>query len=78
MKHPVPKQKQSKARSAKRYGMFSHLVKTRLLNKTPLVPCKHCGEKTKAHVVCPNCGYLGTRQVIDMNKKIEKITKVKA
>lgn len=78
MKHPVPKQKQSKSRKAKRYSMFLSLTRKKLMDRTPLVPCKHCSEFKVNHRVCPTCGYLGDRQVIDMRKEVEKITKIKA
>ncbi len=77
-KHPVPKYKTPKRKSASRYGAFATKARTRLLGTVNLVDCPNCKQKKLNHHVCKNCGKYGKRQVIDMGKEIEKITKVKA
>ena len=78
MKHPVPKYKKSKSRSAKRYHSFTHHTQVRLQGVVNLVDCPKCKEKKLNHFVCPTCGYYNGKKVLDMNKEVEKITKVKA
>ncbi len=36
-----------------------------------LVPCRHCGEKKRAHHVCPSCGWYRNRQVIQIEQRRE-------
>ena len=52
----LPKRRQSRARSRKRR---THWV----LSMPALVECGHCGEKKRAHRVCPHCGYYQGREV---------------
>lgn len=77
-KHPVPKKKTSKARSKKRYGSFKTKVLTKLSNLVSLVDCPNCGAKRRTHHVCHECGQYRDRQVIDKQKQVDKITKIKA
>ncbi|MFA5947764.1 MAG: 50S ribosomal protein L32 [Candidatus Gracilibacteria bacterium] len=77
-KHPVPKRKTPKAKTRQRYGAFKTKTLTKLANKLNLVACKNCGEKKPSHQVCPDCGMYKGIQIIDKNKKIDKITKIKA
>ncbi len=77
-KHPVPKYKTSKGRSAKRYHSFTHKTQVKLQGIVHLVDCPHCKEKKLNHHVCLNCGYYGDKKILDMEKKIDKITKIKA
>lgn len=77
-KHPVPKKKTSESRSKKRYGAFKTTVLTKLSNRVKLVDCPSCGAKALAHTVCHQCGKYRGRQVIDKQKEIDKITKIKA
>ena len=77
-KHPVPKKKTTKADSKKRYGSFQTKVLKKLTNRVKLTDCKDCGEKCLAHTACPSCGKYRGRQVLNVNKKAEKITKIKA
>lgn len=77
-KHPVPKKKTPKSKSKKRYGSFQTKVLRRLSNETNLVKCPDCGSKCVSHTVCPDCGKYRGRQVIDKQKKVDKITKIKA
>jgi len=78
MKHPVPKYKKSKSRSAKRYRSFTHKTEVKLSGIVNLVNCPKCKEKKLNHFVCRNCGYYNGKKILDMSKEIEKITKVKA
>ncbi len=78
MKHPVPKYKKSKSRSKKRYHSFTHHTQVRLQGVVNLVDCPNCKSKKLNHFVCPNCGQYKGKKVLDMNKAVEKITKVKA
>jgi len=78
MKHPVPKKKVSKSRMRKRYGSFKTTVLTKLTERTALVTCQNCGAKHLAHTVCKDCGKYRGRQVIDKQKEVDKITKIKA
>ena len=77
-KHPVPKQKTPKSRSATRYQAFKRKKLNQLTDRTKLIDCPKCKEKRLAHFVCPNCGTYQGRTVLDMEKKVEKVTKVKA
>jgi len=77
-KHPVPKKKTSKSRSKSRYGSFKTKVLTKISNSIKLVKCSNCDAMRKAHHACPECGMYRGRQVLEKNKKVEKITKIKA
>jgi len=77
-KHPVPKKKTSKSTSKQRYGSFKTKVLKKLTNKVSLVDCPDCGAKAMSHTVCKECGKYRGRQVIDKQKKIDRITKIKA
>ncbi len=77
-KHPVPKKKTAKTTSKQRYGSFKTKVLKKLSNRVNLVDCPNCKSKALAHTACPECGQYRGRQIIDKQKKIEKITKIKA
>ncbi|MBI4975320.1 50S ribosomal protein L32 [Candidatus Peregrinibacteria bacterium] len=77
-KHPVPKKKTSKARSKRRYGSFKTKTLTKLSEGTKLSICPNCKTKILSHTVCPKCGKYRGRQVINKQKEIDKITKIKA
>ncbi len=77
-KHPVPKYKTPKAHTKSRYASFKRKSITKLEGIVNLVDCPSCKQKKIAHHVCKNCGKYGTRKVLNMEKQIEKITKVKA
>ncbi len=77
-KHPVPKQKTAKSKSKTRYGSFKTKVLKKLSNAVKLVKCGDCGEQKLAHNVCKECGKYRGRQVIDKQKAVDKITKIKA
>lgn len=77
-KHPVPKKKTTKRVSKQRYGSFQTKVLRKLSNRVSLVPCPNCGAKRLSHTVCHQCGQYRGRQVIDKQKEVEKITKIKA
>lgn len=78
MKHPVPKYKTSKGRSGKRYHSFTYHTQVKLQGIVNLNDCPNCKEKKLNHFACANCGYYNEKKIIDMGKKIDKITKVKA
>ena len=77
-KHPVPKKKTSKARSKRRYAAFQSSTQKKLTDRTNVTKCPDCGAAKLAHHVCPECGKHKGRQVLDLQKKIDKITTVKA
>ncbi|MBI4232225.1 50S ribosomal protein L32 [Candidatus Peregrinibacteria bacterium] len=77
-KHPVPKKKQPKSHTKKRYGSFQTKVLKKLSNAVNLVNCPNCGAKSMSHTVCHECGQYRGRQVVDKQKQIDKITKIKA
>jgi len=77
-KHPVPKKKTSKARSKRRYAAFQHRAQKQLTDRVHITKCADCGAAKLAHHVCQECGKHKGRQVIDLQKKIDKITTVKA
>lgn len=60
-KHPVPKRKTPKAR---RDARRSHHA----LSAPTLVPCPQCHTQRPPHAVCPECGYYGGRQVIEITE----------
>jgi large subunit ribosomal protein L32 len=78
MKHPVPKKKTPKSKGAKRYGSFKTKVLRDLTDRVNLVTCPNCKAKMQTHSACTECGQYRGRQVIDKQKKIDKITKIKA
>ena len=53
----VPKGKQSKSRTAKRFANYKAKAPT-------LVECPHCHELKEAHRVCSRCGFYDGREVI--------------
>ncbi len=77
-KHPTPKKKTAKADSKKRYGSFKTKVLKKLENKVNLTVCSNCGSKVPTHTACKECGQYRGRQVFDKQKKVDKITKIKA
>jgi len=77
-KHPVPKKKTAKTTSKQRYGAFKTKVLKKLTNKTNLVDCPSCGQKKLNHHVCKECGQYKGEEVLNMGKKIDKVTKIKA
>ncbi len=77
-KHAVPKRKSTKARTSRRYKTFVGKNQTRLRNMIQLVNCSNCGKKRQLHHVCTNCGMYRGRQIFDLGKQVDKITKIKA
>lgn len=77
-KHPVPKQKQSKTRSKKRYSAYRVGQQTRLKESIQLVDCSNCLAPRRVHHVCKACGMYRGRQVLDIQKKMKKITTIQA
>jgi len=78
-KHPVPKQKQSKGRSSRRYKVFAGKVRKSLANDSVLLDCPKCSAPVLKHHVCKACGYYRGKDLLGKVKKVEaKITKIKA
>jgi len=77
-KRPTPKKKQAKSQSSRRYKAFQNSARKRLRNSVNLTTCPKCKEAKLQHTVCLGCGEYNGRKVLDMEKQVEKITKVKA
>lgn len=77
-KHPVPKKKTEKSKTRRRYKVFQTKSQKKLLNKVNLTKCQSCGATKLNHHVCQECGKFNDRQVLDMQKKIDKVTTIKA
>ena len=58
MKHSKGKRNRVRSHHALKPGRF--------------VACSHCKQPTIPHVVCKNCGYYASRQVIDVLAKLDK------
>lgn len=78
MKKPTPKKQQAHSQSSRRYKAFKRDAQKRLLAAANLVACPSCNEMKLSHAACPTCGKYSGRQAISMEKKMDKITKVKA
>ncbi len=64
----VPKTKQSKSRTNKRFANYKATAAT-------LVECPHCHELKIAHRVCKNCGYYDGKEVVAQEEAKEEQTK---
>ncbi len=53
----VPKGKQSKSRTNKRFANYKAAMPT-------LVECPHCHEMKVPHRVCKNCGFYNGKEVV--------------
>jgi large subunit ribosomal protein L32 len=62
---PQPKRKLSKGRRDRRRAHDA-------LEARNLVACSNCGSMRLSHTVCPNCGFYGTREVIEIKKDKKK------
>jgi len=78
MKKPTPKRQQPHSQTSRRYKSFRNFARVRLADATALALCPKCKEPKLQHTACPTCGTYNGRQALSMEKKIEKITKVKA
>lgn len=58
----VPKGKQSKSRTNKRFANYKASAPT-------LVECPHCHSLKETHKVCKNCGYYDKVEVIAQDDK---------
>ena len=58
----VPKTKQSKSRTNKRFANYKATAAT-------LVECPHCHELKMPHVVCKKCGYYDGVQVVEQKEE---------
>jgi large subunit ribosomal protein L32 len=61
----VPKRRVSHARQGDRRS--HHALSTPVLEE-----CPHCHESKLPHRVCPNCGYYGGRQAIELKQKTDE------
>jgi len=77
-KHPVPKRKTSKAKTSQRYKKFAFETVKKLKNRVSITTCTECGEKKLNHHVCNSCGTYRGRQVLNVDKNDDNITKIKA
>lgn len=77
-KHSVPKKQQANSQTSRRYKAFQNNARKRLLNSVQLGTCPKCKEAKLQHVACPTCGEYKGRKVLNMEKQVDKITKVKA
>jgi len=77
-KKSTPKKQTSNSQSKCRQKAFQNFARKRLLDSIRLTTCPKCKEAMPMHTVCHNCGEYNGRKVIDMQKKVDKITKVKA
>lgn len=77
-KRPTPKKQQSNSSSSRRYKDFQGKARKRLVATTALNKCPECGEMKLVHTACSACGKYNGRTVLDMEKKMDKITKVQA
>lgn len=57
----VPKRKQSKSRTDKRFANYKAQSPT-------LVECPHCHSLKEAHKVCAKCGYYDKVEVVSLNE----------
>ena len=59
---PHPKRKHSKGRRDRRRAQDA-------MTPVALVACSNCGEMTRSHTVCPNCGHYKGREVVEVKKE---------
>lgn len=74
----VPKKKTSYGRTSRRFKSFTGKVQNKLKKHVQIVECPDCKKPKLNHNVCEICGKYRGRQVIDMGKKMDKVTKIKA
>ncbi len=80
-KHAVPKQKQSKARSNRRYKTFQRSAQLKLSRMASLKKCPSCKAVIVQHKACQECGMYQGRDVLGKVKKMApkaKVTTIKA
>lgn len=77
-KHPVPKKKVSQSRTAMRYASFVGKKHKKIKNFVSVLPCPNCGNPKLNQKACPSCGQFRGRSVMNMEKEVAKITKIKA
>ena len=77
-KRATPKKRQAKSSSSSRYKAYQNKARKRLMAQTVLTKCPKCKEDKLAHTACSTCGHYKGRSVIDKDKEMDKITKVKA
>lgn len=78
MKKPTPKRQAARSETRARYHTFQNNARKRLGNTVNLTLCPSCKEPKMTHALCMTCGKYNGRQAISMQKKVDKITKIKA
>ena len=58
---PVPKRRHSNSRTNKRRANWK-------LTAPNLVQCSHCHQPRMPHRACPQCGYYGGREVVQIKE----------
>ena len=74
----VPKKKTPKGQTRTQHKAYVAKQVKKIKSKIHTVKCTNCGADKLNHFACPACGFYNGRQVIDMTKKIDNITTVKA
>ncbi len=59
----VPKRKKSRSKTRSRRSQHDRV------SLLEMVECPHCGEFTRPHRVCPNCGYYKNREIISYEEE---------
>lgn len=77
-KRSTPKKQQANSQTSRRYKTYQNKARKRLVNAAAVAPCPKCKEAKLQHTACSNCGEYRGRQVLNMQKKVDQITKVKA
>ncbi|MBU1018275.1 50S ribosomal protein L32 [Patescibacteria group bacterium] len=77
-KRSTPKKQQANSQTSRRFKSFQNRARKRLANTAKISTCPQCKESKLSHTACQGCGYYKGRKALDMEKQIDKITKVKA
>ena len=76
-KRATPKKKHAKSASSSRYKAYQNSARKRLIKQVSLGICPKCKEAKVLHTACPTCGFYKGKSVIDKEKEMDKITKIK-
>lgn len=68
----------SQSRTAKRYHAFAFKKHRKIEAFVHVVTCKSCASPMLNQKACPACGTYRGRNVRDLKKTVEKVTKIKA
>ena len=61
----VPQRRTSKTAKRLRRSHFK-------LEVTGLITCPHCGAMIRSHRVCPNCGFYGGKEIVQVEHEDNK------